>query len=161
MRGKSDHFRNNCSSRMPVPVGINRILSYSHCKMCVSSLLWKRAHIDGFCKPSQMTTFWAKKWIKFRRTWLFPAKENKISSALLKKKKKLPTLIQAKHTLTCKRRNGKSLQEIANSFQVFPLFTFTDSGFLLGKIMSFLNVPELGFSSYKHLFRKVLCCYLF
>ena len=162
VRGKSNHFRNNCSSRMPVPVGLDGTLSYSRCKMCASSLLWKRAHIDGFCKASQMTTFqffWAKKWINFRGTWLFPPKENKISSALLKKK--WPTLIQAKHTLTCKSRNGKSLQEIANSFQVFPLFTFTGSGFLLGKITSFLNAPERWFSSYKRSFRKVPCCYLF
>lgn len=116
-------------------------------------------------QPAQMTTFQFfqdKKWRKFKGSRVFPQKEIKISSALLKYIYiYIPSLTQAKHTLTCKRRKGKSLQEIANGFQVFPLFIFTDSGFLLGKRMSFLNVPDLGLPSYKHLFREVLCCYLF
>lgn len=132
--------------------------------MCLQSAL-KMGIRTCLSQPAQMTTFeffQAKKWRKFKGSRAFPQKENKISSALLKYIYiYIPSLIQAKHTLTCKRRKGKSLQEIANGFQAFPLFIFTDSGFLLGKRMSFLNVPDLGLPSYKHLFREVLCCYLF
>jgi len=96
-------------------------------------------------QPTQMTTFQffqAKKQRKFAGSGTFPQKENKISPAL--PKKEIPTLVQAKHTLTCMRRNRKSLQEIASGFQIFLLFIFSDSGFLQGEKMSFLVCLTLG-----------------
>lgn len=130
--------------------------------MSASSLLWKQAQADGFCNRHKWPHF-----SSFRPRngeslqGLEPPHERKIRYLQHFWKKAKPTLIQAKHGLSCMRRNSKSLQEIAHGFQVFRLFIFTDSGFLQGKKMSFLTVPDPRLCSCKHWFREVLCCYLF
>lgn len=165
VRLRSERLRKNGLSRTSVPVSTDRIPSSSHFHgVRVSSLLWKWAYAHVFHSPH--------KWPHFSSSRTRNGESSRGLESSLRRKLRylqhflniyiyIPSLTQAKHTLTCKRRKGKSLQEIANGFQVFPLLIFTDSGFLLGKRMSFLNVPDLGLPSYKHLFREVLCCYLF
>lgn len=155
-------------SETAVPVAVQ-------CQQALRGLLSLLSFLWGVClkhppktgpnrwllQSTQMTTFQffqAMKPRKFAGSGTFLQKENKVSPILLKKEKEIPTSIQAKHTLTCIRRNEKSLQEIANSFQVFHFHRLWLSS---GEKVSFLNVPDLGLCSYKHWFREVLCCYLF
>lgn len=146
----------------------------AQCKQALRGLLSLLSLLWGVClkhpvktgpnrwllQPTQVTTFQffqVMKLRKFAGPGTFLQKENKISPIPLKKKE-IPTSIQTKHTLTCMRRNEKSLQEIAKSFQVLNFHRLWLSS---GEKVSFSNVPDLGLCSYKHWFREVLCCYLF